>query len=273
MDEFLDRFIDIMCNRCSGTAYINDKIFRRGFCVHDTNLNMITLSNGLIDNEYFKNRFFNNFCLCYDAFSILNGKIDTKNLLDILLNGNSIVKGNTDVHFHDYIKPTLFYFYKNRNEIFLRHGLEKLEKLGSDTIFPPINSFRVITDEDCYPIEIDRIPFGYARMDKVNQCGFCSNHDWNKNWNLVKGFITLKDFDLHHGKIINVAKRDHLYARSVIDIHHWYFIYQGVDDNDPQLEYLRSSNVCTIDQRLLSKFFKLFKLLHDKIAILNLVQS
>jgi len=273
MDEFLDKLIDMMCKHCSGVAYISDKISRRGSYTQETNPNILMLAHMPLDKDYFETQFFRNLCVCYDGFTILNGNIDPKEMLNILFSGTFSIKGKIDNHFHNYIKPALLYFYENRDEIFLRHGLEDLGKLGITNVFPPNNSFRVITDESCYPIEIDRIPFGYTRVDKVNQYGFCSNHDWNKNWNIVKGFITLKDFESHHGKIINTCKRDHLYARSNINIDRWYFMYQGVNEDDLQVKYLRSNNICVIEQRLIGKFFKLFKLVRDKIAILNLIQT
>ena len=111
--------------------------------------------------------------------------------------------------FYKEIRPSLLYFYKNRESIFLRHGLEKLSKMETSRIFPPPDSYMIIADNESYPIEIDRVPFGFDHMDIIKQYGYCSNHGLFNSWNKVKGFISLDDFTKFNGKIIDSKKRDH----------------------------------------------------------------
>lgn len=266
MEKFMDRVIDAICSRCSGESYKNPKIFTRGKYNREDNPNILILKNKPLNGDIFYN-----ICNAFDIFMGLDGNIDSDTLIRVIMGGEykSIHK---DEHFHNYVKPPLLYFYTNRNEIFLRHGLEQIDKLECGDIFPPINSFRNVVGEDSYPIEIDRVPFGYNRIDKVDQCGFCSNHDWYKEWNIVKGFITLKDFDALGGKIINSEKRDHLYAKSKIHLSKWYFLYQCTDESDQRILYLKKNGVNVIEQRVLTKFFKMVKILCDKMEVLNLVK-
>ena len=119
--------------------------------------------------------------------------------------------------FYNNIRPTLCYFYKNRNEIFIRHGLERIDKFDVNNIFPPNNSFldyrtknpkkfkkgntiyydnpknfkkenTISYDNATYPIEIDRVPFGYITTNTNKQTGFCSNHGRTAQWNKIKGY-------------------------------------------------------------------------------------
>merc|ERR1711935_485381 len=127
--------------------------------------------------------------------------------------------------FYNNIRPTLEYFYKNRNEIFIRHGLECRagidKKLFKNDIFPANGSYLAVDKLDSYPIEIDRVPFGYIKCIDKKQNGFCSNHGNLMEWNRVKGYITYKEFINNGGKIINTNKRDHLYAKSSINVNNW----------------------------------------------------
>lgn len=175
--------------------------------------------------------------------------------------------------FYKEIRPSLLYFYENRDSIFLRHGLEKLSKMEASPIFPPPDSYMVIADSESYPIEIDRVPFGFDHMDVIRQHGYCSNHGLFNSWNKVKGFITLDDFIGCGGKIIDSKRRDHLYARSEIDMKEWHFLFQGVDEDCDYIKYLKDNNINIIEQKLLLRFFTLIKLLCDKILILNMVNN
>ena len=110
---------------------------------------------------------------------------------------------NTIERFYNIIRPSLFYFYNNRNEIFIRHGLEYINKCDVNGLFPPNKSFLAVDKLNSYPIEIDRVPFGYMTTDTNQQKGFCSNHGRKMEFNKIKGFITYKEFINNGGKIIN----------------------------------------------------------------------
>ena len=181
---------------------------------------------------------------------------------------NEEQKKNIEI-FYNNIRPTLEYFYKNKNEIFIRHGLEKLEKINIHTYFPPNNSFMKVEKISSYPIEIDRPPFGYIKYNTNKQKGFCSNHGGNGTFNKVKGFITYKEFINNKGKIINTEKRDHLYAKSNIPIKKWKFLYQNIDQNDKQKKILENNNIHIISQKILSEFFVFIKLFQDRLIVLN----
>lgn len=171
--------------------------------------------------------------------------------------------------FYNNTRPSLEYFYKNRDEIFIRHGLEYLGKCNVNSIFPPNNSFLVVDKLESYPIEIDRVPFGYNNTDSNKQSGFCSNHGCKKQFNRIKGFITYNDFISKGGKIINTQERDHLYAKSSIDINNWKFLYQNVKHDNKQKVELEKKNINIISKHLLSQFFIFIKLFQDRLIVLN----
>ncbi len=178
--------------------------------------------------------------------------------------------------FYTKIRPSLEYFYKNRNELFIRHGLEKLEKADINSIFPPENSWGQIRElphvEDhkkSYPIETDRIPFGYLGQETNRQMGFCSNHGECNNYNNVKGYITYKEFKSNGGKIVNTKIRDHLYATSNMSINKWNFIYQNIDEDNKQKVALEKNNINIISKAILCEFFTFIKLFQDRFVVLN----
>ena len=167
------------------------------------------------------------------------------------------------------IRPTLYYFYKNRNEIFIRHGLEYVDKCEANNIFPPNNSYLVVDKLQSYPIEIDRVPFGYISTMEQKQKGCCSNHGWKAPFNKIKGYITYKEFINNGGNIINTNKRDHLYAKSSININNWKFLYQNVSENNKQKLELEKNNINIISQEIISEFFMFIKLFQDRFIVLN----
>lgn len=193
--------------------------------------------------------------------------------------------------FYEEIRPILLKIYDNKGEIFLRHGLELIDKGNFDreSIYPRIGShhtpdmfngknykkgrlpnMKKKTNNKAFPIEIDRFPFdGFAGFETNNQNAYCSGHGLHNNWNKVKGFITLKDFTKEGGKIVNSEKRDHLYATSNIKLNKWIFLYQNVDDNNHQVKKLKESKIPIIRQKIVSKFFILVKLLQDRLVVLN----
>ena len=118
--------------------------------------------------------------------------------------------------------------------------------------FPPNNSYLEVDNFKSYPIEIDRIPFGYIETSSNNQKGFCSNHGLQSQWNKVKGFITYKEFINNGGKIINTNERDHLYAKSNINISKWKFLYQNINNDDEQKKRLEKNNI------YIGSYFKIF---------------
>lgn len=183
--------------------------------------------------------------------------------------------------FYNKLRPVLTKLYKNRNEIFIRHGLENYEHADYKGQFPPKVDFNVkVKNVNTYAIEIDRIPFGYLDIDTHKQKGFCSNHGCDSKWNIVKGFITFSDFVNKGGKMANSNIRDHLYATSDINIKDWIFLHQepkysenyGERDKEKdklQIEKLNDNNIPTIEQDLVFSFFHLVKILQDRLFVLN----
>lgn len=176
---------------------------------------------------------------------------------------------NTIERFYNIIRPSLFYFYNNRNEIFIRHGLEYINKCDVNGLFPPNKSFLAVDKLNSYPIEIDRVPFGYMTTDTNQQKGFCSNHGRKMEFNKIKGFITYKEFINNGGKIINTNERDHLYAKSSININNWKFLYQNVTQDNKQKVELEKNNINIMPQKILSEFFIFIKLFQDRLVVLN----
>lgn len=176
---------------------------------------------------------------------------------------------NKIIFFYKHTRKILLYFYKNRNSIFIRHGLEKLNKsdIRKSAIFPPKDSYLEL--DNGYSIEIDRQPFGFIPIKNNHQMGYCSNHGRESSWNKVKGFMTIDDFNKFGGKVISSNERDHLYAISKIELDNWIFLYQQVNIKNKQVKELFDNDIRIIPQNIIFKFFELVKLLSDRIIVLN----
>jgi len=172
--------------------------------------------------------------------------------------------------FYLMVRKALLYFYKNNDSIFIRHGLEQLNKgdFHKSASFPPVNSFLKIAEG--YPIEIDRPPFGVLNNWNTNKClGACSNHGHNSTFNQVKGFITYDEFMEKGGKIIDGKERDHLYAYNELKLSNWSFMFQQVNSNDKQVVELCKLGINIVPQSLVIKMFTFIKLLKDRLIVLN----
>lgn len=172
--------------------------------------------------------------------------------------------------FYEKIRPALKYFYENKDKIYIRHGLEKLDKKNwaAKALYPPKDSYWEIAGG--YPIELDQPPFSGAQI--VNRQGaYCSNHGEDAPFNQIKGFISFDDFLRLGGEIIDSKKRDHLYANSNMPIESWIFIHR-INNSNRRLEIealLSLDDVFIIHQETLTLFFALVKLLTTKITVLN----
>lgn len=157
---------------------------------------------------------------------------------EIIVLSNKIKKSTNIIltGFFKFMYPCLQYFYMNRNDVFIRHGLEQTTNMYDPyMIFPPnnnISGWRIhkVTGNNgnleptilpAYPIEIDKFPFTK-----------CASHSSNEIYGNVKGYISQSNFKSYKGKIHiqyedsnKIMARDHLFAESNISIKHWYFTY------------------------------------------------
>ena len=165
----------------------------------------------------------------------------------------------------------MLYFFRNSENIFLRHGLEDTTKgiFDKNAIFPPTDSYLEI--KNGFPIEIDRPPFGTIEQisgEIIRNIGECSNHAAGFPWGKVKGLISYNDFIHNKGKIIDSKSRDHLYASSKIKLKDWTFVYQNIDDHDDQIIQLIQNDIQIIPQKVIIKMFIFMKMLKDRIIVL-----
>jgi len=194
-------------------------------------------------------------------------------------------------HFYDIIRPAMLLLYRNKNSVFIRHGIEQVEKVNykTDTIFPPDGSYYPMNS--AYPIELDRVPFGhYPQLDiktgkqyvhhKYVNTSYnkifthCSDHGVHGpqcSFNTVKGYIPTQWFKYHNGKIVHSQKRDHLYAKSAIHPRNWTFLYQGVDAENKQVKQLIEHKYRVVPQQTVILFFNLVKLFTDRLIALNIM--
>jgi len=178
--------------------------------------------------------------------------------------------------FYNCIRPTLEYLFKNQNNIFIRHGVEIIEDFDLNTHYYPNKeaywTYCKNNNEEAYAIEIDSIPFckNLNEFHSNLQYGHCSNHDENNSWNRLKGFICFDDFKKYNGNIIISNIRDHLFAKSEIPIHKWIFLYRNLIDNDIHIiNNLLNKNNRVISQKSVFHFFKLVKLIKERLIVLN----
>ena len=193
--------------------------------------------------------------------------------------------------FYNVIRPTLKGIYNNRYALFIRHGIEHLEKVNykTDVVYPPPGSYWKL--DKGYPIELDRVPFGTDALpsdhdskkvptwtpERTNEpkraLSFCSNHSGGRlhNFNTVKGLIPAHIFKKQGGKIIHSGMRDHLYADSNIHPKNWTFLYQGVDAENKQVKQLIENQYRVVPQETVILFFNLVKLFTDRLIALNIM--
>lgn len=138
--------------------------------------------------------------------------------------------------FYKYMYPSLKYFITNKNDIFIRHGLEKnTDNYKKNMIFPPndmnsgwrlnkitnVNNENIACNNPAYPIEYDMLP-----LDG------CAIHSSKEIYGNVKGFINRTSFLNNGGKVHfrydkndKVMAREHLFGESNINIDKWVFTY------------------------------------------------
>ena len=205
--------------------------------------------------------------------------------------------------FYNNLRPALLYIFKNRDDVFLRHGIENINGFD-EALYPFKNSYSNIKEHTCYykkeepvkinngsgnfyAIEMGKVPFAdyyWKDSDEIHGSN-CINHDDCHNWNMLKGIISLDDFKKFNGTIVSTNHRDHLYARSDIQINNWTFIhkvnykFRGLDRykikpfdkksyNNSISKLLKGGNRI-VSQRIISDFFKVFGLLTCKMKVLN----
>ena len=183
--------------------------------------------------------------------------------------------------FYNNIRPALLYIYSNKNDVFIRHGIEKMNNSDFPITHWPINFYNSFNSrlKNIYPIEIDRLPFTNNTISN-KQDGYCSNHEQYHSWNRIKGYISIKNFKKSMGKIIIPSNRDHLYAKKRIKICNWVFIVQnllsrkknsGINNNKLIKLYntlLKTDNKIICQESVFS-FNKLIKLFCDRLLIIN----
>ena len=290
MEDFLEKIIGFLCVKCGEVSYRPAKMYHH----NEGLLNHYLKTPIQLDFDDTKEGFFNRICSCYMAFILTDGNITESLLSEIILcnSSSTLVEKCTNIektlakeltedinshvkekilNFYKYVRPSLLYFYKNRNNIFLRHGFELIDSIKYDGCFPPELSFRSSIDVQSYKIETDRVPFGYERFDRVEQHGYCSNHGLGLPFNLLKGYISLEDFDSNGGKILYDKHFKHeICAKSNIDISKWHFLYQKIDENNKHVKDMLKRGIPIIDQKIVLKFFILVKLLRDRITVINI---
>ena len=145
--------------------------------------------------------------------------------------------------FYSHIYPVLKYFYTNKTQIFIRHGLEKNTNDYSANMIYPHNDVKhgwrihKVTDAygshgsygsdkptvyPAYAIETDKYPFKN-----------CGEHSSKEIYGCVKGYITQNDYKrcggIIHFRYENnntIMSRDHLFGESEITINKWVFTYK-----------------------------------------------
>jgi hypothetical protein len=151
-------------------------------------------------------------------------KPETKDMLDL---------------FYTNLRPAMEYIYTHRKDTFIRHGTEVKQDIIEDN-FPPSKTTYYSNkniDSKSYPVEIDMVPFCSIinntlfegnKWYKDNQYGYSSNDDDISQWNIIKGYISIKDF-IKNGKIFHTKERDHLLAQSTLKTNEWVFLHKNLD--------------------------------------------
>jgi hypothetical protein len=178
-------------------------------------------------------------------------------------------------HFYSNTRPILSYFYENRDDTFLRHGIEEVPHFCNvknlpNNRYPYISTYtKIKKSKDSYCIEIDNLPF-------VGPKGHCSSHDdWI--WNRIKGYLSLKDFINKNGQIHVSNIRDHFNAKSNIKTKEWKFLvnydYPKYNKNNkPQrknmnkiLNILKKNNIPIVNQKFVVELHSCYNMLKNRL--------
>lgn len=191
------------------------------------------------------------------------------NRLYDILNEISNEQKESIMLFYSDLRPILEYLYRNRKNIFIRHGPEEhpgpgevhLYKNNTDT-YPAQNSFMSLMHKTAYPVEIDTLP-----LTK------CSDHTGMALWRQIQGVITHNDFIKYNGKYISQS-RDHIYAVSDIPLNKWVFVYKSVGNVPLKncnrfVENLKSLGIPVINKLVIEKFTDLSQKLQSRLIVLN----
>lgn len=187
--------------------------------------------------------------------------------------------------FYKHLYPALKYFHTHKNDVFIRHGLEKnTYKYDNQSIFPPndvnfgwrINKVSnevddyIVPHTAAYPIEADKYPFVGPSM-----------HSSNEIYGNVKGYIASNVFKQAGGKIHcryeksnTLMARDHLFAESEIHINNWVFTY-NIDHPENKTKYIKMAlrsmligQIPFIADENLKIFNKIYEIIENKFILL-----
>jgi hypothetical protein len=180
--------------------------------------------------------------------------------------------------FYTHIRPALEYIYTNRNDIWIRHGIEVLEKRDytKGAEFPPDDSFQAVMPyksrivRNWYPIEHDSVPF--IKRLSGQQIWNCSTHgNYRTTWNRLKGFIPFQVFHDLGGRIKSPERRDHLYAENKTPLSEWLFTYKKIEGREEEVcEILEAGTKGIVSEDLLFYFFGAIKLFQERMSVLNI---
>ena len=132
------------------------------------------------------------------------------------------MQGNLDF-FYKRQFPALNNIYIHKNNIFLRHGIERHNRgnyKDYNIAYPPDSSYMDLLGVNAYPVEVDMLPLCVGG----NMLGHCSDHDRFMSWHKLMGVISLTSFKQMGGTLQTTIQRDHLYATSNIPMKYWTFI-------------------------------------------------
>ncbi len=268
-EKFLDLFIFYLCRPCAGNVLDWHPISEEWSSGHN---NGKLLTHLLRDG---KTDVFSGIMHAYQVF--LKAGSNPVNLEDDM--GKAFVDQNQAPDPNSNLHKTLKYFFENKDDVFLKHGIEDLSKCNyvAGELFPPHGSMWPMSVSEngySYAIETDLMPFNtcFARHEKVHPWYYCG------------GYIAYKDFKRLGGQVYQSGDREHCYARSDIQLENWCFVYQrqterkkglyfSVDQMKQNILDLKKSGVRNIEREVLEKFFRLTSMLKQKLTLSELIDS
>lgn len=265
-DEFLDLIIYYMCARCGSDIHKTYPRSTEWVEHHHNGLFTISLGQNKINDLY------SGIMNSYRVY--LEKKENPVNLERPL--AQAFFDLTAPLTPNDNLHRTIRYFFLNRHNNFIRHGLEKLQKseykIGQS--FPPKFSMQEVslaTDGVTFAIELDRPPFTR-----------CFSHGSGWQWHYCGGVISVNDFKRMGGKFNLSGDRDHFYARSDIELSNWYFLYRtktertknpkfSLDLMRSTIQGIKSSGAGHIEINTLNKFFTAVNMLEQRIEVFGVL--
>ena len=160
--------------------------------------------------------------------------------------------------YYQRIYPALKLIVDNMDDVWIRHGPEKICRMYKESDLYPIEHWSSNKDKDFWSIEVRKLPF-YGTMPVQH-----NYFPW--------GVLPLSEFRKFNGKIEPMPNRDHCGAKAKIPLKNWIFLLsEDLPDykvNEKHHELMKHSKGC-IDHRVANQFLEIIYKVNSNLRAFN----